>query len=456
MLEKIRKTPEVFTALFAALVSIIVHTLPFILYGNHPLGYDTGFYRRYLIQPFTEFPNTVVPGLGDDAFLPRLVLDILRQTQLPPDLILYGSYIACFALLPILAFFLLRQALGVRGALIGALLLSLSPVSYQAFWFMLWKNAWTLCLLLGAFIALERRAVFFVYALEIGIALSHKTTALVYLLTLAVLFVLQKERRKEYAIHIAVTAIAFLAVNLELAGVITRTAPSAIFLGWNEYTLLSLPFIAMIFVGFFLWKTCPPPKTLMAFAFVGILFTMFRLPFYERIFIFTDVALALLATFGIEFLVKKIRENWGTLRATLYILALCAMTGVLFGTLENQIKLLKPLMTESNIAQIESVGTLVPEDAILLTTTEEAPWFEGFTLNHIAAPGMLADTHNLEEWTAFWEATTTEARIEFLNDFPQPLYISTIRDFKDLIGEPIPCLKEVSPTLLKSACREAD
>ncbi len=452
LIDRAKNLSFILAPIAAGVTGLLVHILPFVLYGAHPLGYDTGFYRRYLIQPFVGFPNSAVPGLGDDALVPRIIFDILRFFHLPVDWILYGSYLACFAILPVLAFFLLKKSLGVRGALIGALLLALSPVSYTAFWYMLWKNAWALCLMLGAFIALQNRALWWVIALEIGIAFSHKTTAILYLAILAILFIIHKEQRKEYALHALITGLAFLAVNITLPGEIIRSAPAAVFIGWADFLTMSASFLILAVTGMFLWKKSPPSKTIFAFACASIAFPVLQLPFYERVFVFTDVALVLLSAFGVEFLLRKINIREWKMPMILYICALCAITGLLFGNLENQVKTLKPLVSEAGISQIETIGSQVPDNAILLTTTDEAPWFEGFTQNHIAAPGMLQDRHNYEAWSAFWDSTSTPQRIEFLNSFPAPLYISTLGDFTDLVGAPISCLKTVAPSLLRNDC----
>src|SRR3989344_4962452 len=165
-------------------LAVAIHLVPFADGVRHPFGYDTGFYRRYLIQPLVSFPNTPVPGLGTDALVPRLLLDSLRVLPLAPDVILYGSYITFFVILPILVFLLLRQRAGIRAAYLSALFLILSPVQYQAYWFMFWKNAWALCPLFIAFICIERRWWLALYAADIAIAFSHKTTAILYIATL--------------------------------------------------------------------------------------------------------------------------------------------------------------------------------------------------------------------------------------------------------------------------------
>src|SRR3989338_3108082 len=87
---------HVLAAVILTNVSLFTHLRVFRMYGPHPFGYDTGFYRRYLLEPFISFPNAPVPGLGDDALVPRMLLDVLRFVHLSPDVILYGSYVAFF------------------------------------------------------------------------------------------------------------------------------------------------------------------------------------------------------------------------------------------------------------------------------------------------------------------------------------------------------------------------
>ena len=429
--------------------SLGLHALPF-LNGPHPLGYDTGFYRRYLIEPLLSFPNTVVPGLGDEALVPRAVLDLLRLAHLPTDVILYGSYIVITALLPVLLYVFLRPSLGRGGAVVTGIFLILSSVAYNAYWYLLWKNLWALCLILLAFIALERRAFWPVIALDICIALSHKTSAIVYLLTLVLLTVLYQGRRREILAHIFITGAVFALVNMELVHQTVLARPQAVFLEWSLFILLSFPFLLIISFGWrsFLERKVPVP--LVAFLLVCFSYTLFHLPFYQRIFVYSDVALVALAGFGFMYLFDRVQER--TRYSCVAGTVLCISVGLLLGNLWSQFRMLQPLMREEALSEISTTTSLLPQGATLLTSAEEAPWFQGFTHAHIAAPGLLHDTHNFEEWLAFWEATSTPAKIDFLNSFEQPLYVSTFGDITDVVGEPPPCLQQVSPHLYYSAC----
>ena len=440
-------------AAFLGALTLILRYIPFIEYGRNPLGYDTGFYRRYLIQPFASFPNAPVPGLGDDALVPRIILDVLRLTHLPVDVILYGSYLLFWTLIPVVLFFWLRPHLGARGAFLAGILSALSAVAYNGYMFFLYKNGFALVLVLGAFIAFERRAILPLFALDALIGLTHKTSAVIYVLTLVFLFLISKGRRRELFLHLMLAGSIILSVNLPSVREAFAVLPSAVFLDWTSYLTLSAPLLLLAVVALFRFRTQAPPRTLIAFTLAGFLFPLLSLPFYERIFVFCDVALAGLAGYGAAFLLTKATKSGSEPRIRYASIAvLCMVCGLLLGNIWNQIISARPYMSDAAIAEIERVGALVPENATLLTTNDETPWVEGWTLAHVAGPGLLHDRHNLEAWTAFWEVKDDESKSAFLASFPQPLYITTLQSLTELIGTPPPCVTEVSAHLWKSEC----
>ena len=437
---------EIGVLAFIGVLSLAIHLLPFILYGSHPLGYDTGFYRRYLIEPFLSFPNAAVPGLGENALIPRMFLDALRLLPFSADYILYGSYIALFVLLSVTLYFFLRSHVGIRGAAIAALLLVLSSVQYKAYWYMLWKHAFAACLLFLALIALERRWTALLVFLDIALAWSHTTTAIIYLLTLVILFIVHAERKRIF-IHGAITALAFVMVNASLVHQIYVATPVAVFLDWSEYIVFSIP-IFIVIITARIWRISNIPLSLWAFTAVSFAFPLLKLPFFERIFIYSDIALIALAGFAIERMVSQMNFETPTKRTYLHGAILCITLGLFLSSLWGEVRSSRPLISEEIFDGIAEISAIVPSEATILTTSDEAPWFEGWTSSHIAAPGMLRDTHNLDEWTTLWTSTSTEKQIEFLGEFPQPLYIASFNGFEDLIGTPAPCLLLLTPHLL--------
>lgn len=442
------------TGLLLAVGSLVIHGIPFLLFGSHPLGYDTGFYRRYLIEPFVSFPNTAVPGLGDDALLPRVILDLLRTIPIPTDIILYGTYFIFWALMPVLLFLFLKPFIQRRGAFIAGILLVCSSLAYTGYWYFLFKNALALDLILLAFIAIERKWFPVWIALDLAIVLTHKTSAIIYLLTLATLFIVSPTQRKHYLTHLAITGFLFILINAPTVRELGTVLPSAVFVDWKTFSLLSLPLFIVIVLGLRAFRHYTIPKTLLAFSAVTLLFPIFKLPFYERIFLFADVALVALAAYGINFSLTY-RASEKSVRHRLFVFLILSLAGGLYmGNLWREVTTTSPLVSDTDIEVIETIGGLVPSDATILTTSDEAPWFEGWTRSHIAAPGMLNDNHNLEEWTTFWNSTSTTERIKFLNDFDTPLYISTLGDETNLAGTLPECAQEVLPHLWYVACEK--
>ncbi len=431
-------------------LSVAVHLLPFFLYGKHPLGYDTGFYRRYLIEPLLSFPNSPVPGLGSDAFFSRAILDILRFTHLPPDIILYGSYVLAVAALPVLIYMYLQASLGRRGACIAALFVILSAVSYNAYWYMLWKNALALDLLFIAFILFERHKFFPLFLLDAAVVLAHKTSAVMYILSLGFLFLFSKGKRLGILAHATFAGVIFLFLNIPTVREVSIVSPTAVFLDWQNYLVLSAPFLLLIIFGAKTFKEKALPSTLLAFFLASFIYTLLHLPFFERIFVFLDIAVALMAAHAAEYLLQESEKK--TPRLYLWVGILCVALGLLVGTFWNQLAMLRPLLAEKEINEIVQVDSLLPQGAYLLTTSSEAPYYEGWTHAHIIAPGLLHDTHNYERWEAFWNATSSASKISFLNSFPKPLYVSTLLPLTELLGEKPECLTEVAPNLLYNSC----
>ncbi len=447
-----QKYSTIFAVLSLGCISAVFHLLPFLLHGPHPLGYDTGFYRRYLTQPFTSFPNAGVPGLGNDALVPRVLFDLTRFLHIPADIALYGSYIFLFALAPILLYILLRPTLGGRGAWIAGALYIFSSVAYNAYWYMLWKGALGLDLLLLAYIALERRNSTLLMIVGTTLALSHKTSAIIFILSLGIFFILNRGKRPDALLAGALTAAVFFAANTSLVHKVQLALPTALFLEWPDYLTFTIPLLILLGFGIRGLHTLPIPKTILALALTSFIFPLAQLPFYQRIFIFCDLALVALAAFAVEYMLRQVSPLRAGKTIYLHAAALCIAGGLFLGSAWNQVSSLRPLLPQANIREIERIDTILPQDAYVLTTSDEAPWYQGWTKAHIIAPGLLWDSHNLEEWIAFWDATSTESKISFLNSFNKPLYVSTLGPMTDLLGQIPPCLVPAGPHLLYNSC----
>ncbi len=445
-LRKKRRTALV----FLAALGVIVHLLPFILYGPHPLGYDTGFYRRYLIQPFHSFPNTAVPGLGENALFPRIFLDVLRLSHLPPDLILYGSYILLLALSTIALFYFVENYWGLQTGILAALIFVLSPIQYAAFWFILWKNAFATLFLLLAFLAIEKRSR---WALPLGIIIvaSHQTTAVIFLLTLLGFIFLNREKRKELAPTFFLALAVFLFLHLSFYKNF-RYPPVASFITSREFLSLSWPLIVLAFFGIRKIFFYQPRSILVAFGLIVAAFPVLSLPFYERIFIFTDIFAIVAAAVGLNVIKSWFFEiSKFHIKAGLALVA-AITAGSFLGNTYSQIRALQPLVSAQELSALSGISETVSSGATILTSSQFAPWVEGWSQNKVIAPGLLGDRHNFETWLSFWNATSSASKIQFLNEFPKPLYFFLSPGDKPVFLPQESCVIQRSEFIFENRC----
>lgn len=413
-------------------IGIVIHLLPFFIHSNIPFGYDYGFYRRYLIQPLVSFPNSPVPGLGMDALIPRSFLDFLRILTIPPDIILVITAILSTAITTVTLFFLIKQHWGEKTALLASFLFTLSAIQYNAYWFMFLKNIFALPFLFLTFLLIKKNSW---WAIMPGliVMLSHHTTSVVLLATLGLYLILRRGNRKYlFLIFSACLAVfLFLHGDFYLGGGL-KNLFSSVFLTKKEFLSLAFPLIVLVVFGIEEFLAMRFLSPLFAYAIITVLFPILSLPFYERIFLFLDIVLVIIASLGITKISQEIRRSYISLkywsdRINILVVSLSLILVVAFGwiifNLGSQINNLRPPLNETEFKEIAAISSLVPHEASILTSAIYAPWIQGWTLNRVFAPTILNDHFTKEQWLSFWKAESPSYPRAFLNQFPKPLYL---------------------------------
>jgi len=433
-------------------LSILIHLIPFALNGSHPLGYDTGFYRRYVIQPFVSFPNSPVPGLGKDALGPRLLIDTIRLLHVPPDIILYGTYILLFAVQVWALFFLTTYYWGIPTGLAATLLFVLSVIQYTAYWFMLFKNAFATAIMLITFLLMEKKSRWTVIG-GMLIAASHHTTAIIFLLTLIVYFIINRQERKRTLLIFMGTLAVFLFFHIFAYQTYIRS-PVAMFVEWREYVFLSFPLLVLALFGV-KYVVSQRKSVFTAFVIIAIMFPLFSLPFYQRVFIFTDIAIIMIGALGLASLIKEAVGLVNHFKKTARIVSLCIMTVItvlLLTNLSGRINALRPLVSKEILKKLGSITRHVQPNGAIMTSTTLAPWVHGWSQNKIIAPGLLHDTRDIQQWISFWNGSR-ENKINFLKNFPRPLYFFLSPPEKEKFMAHIEeCVRQASPFLFQYTC----
>ncbi len=423
------------------IIAILIRLITFFAFGSsHPFGYDTGFYRRYLIEPIHFLKS--VPGLGPNSIFVKIVLDILKLTHLNTDFILYGSLIALGGATAIAIYFLVKKYSNHYTALIAGFLFALSPIQYFTYWCMLYKNAWGLLLLACVILAIEKKSKS-AYAFAILLAITHQTTTIIFILSLIIFWIINKERRLEAFKLALASGIVLLLTQTKGASDAFVHLPQASFNSSFQYIVFSFPLIVLALIGIKKWFKETKNSILMAFVITTIAYPILHLPFYQRIFVFTDISMIILGAYGLAVLFES-KKIISKILGVILLLGIIAILG-------NRIYKLQPVMYNNDIQTLEQIDSATPDGSYILTTSNLTPWVEGWSHRHIIAPGMLFDNHNNEEWNSFWTASE-ENKISFLNTFPKPFYFF-IPENEQSLFVPKTCTEKVPNTvLIKYTC----
>lgn len=420
--------------------AIVVRTIQFFLYDStSPFGYDAGFYRRYLIDDLHFWQS--VPGLGPNATFVKIILDILKLFHLPTNVILYGSFIVVGGLTAVALYYLIRKYSNENVALITSVLFAISPIQYFAYWCMLYKNAWGLLFLIVTLYLIERNS-WWLYVATICLALSHQTTTVIFILTLCIFWLIRKEHRLRTFLLISICTTIMLLTQIKSVGGLITNPPQASFNSWFQFIVFSAPLIVLSIYGFKHWYKDSKKSILFSFVFVAILYPIFHLPFYQRIFVFTDLAIIIIGAHGLFLLWQK--KYAGKVVSILFFIGIICILG-------NRIYKLQPNIYNSDIVELENIDKLTADGSYVLTPSNLAPWVEGWSHRHVIAPGMLHDRHNMPEWQRFWNAKSDE-KIKFLDEFPKPLTLFVPPNQQKLFL-PDTCIEQPSLMIFKYECK---
>ncbi len=431
------------------LLGAAIHLIPLLQFGERGLGYDAGFYRRHIIKPLASFPNTATPGLGDDALLPRITLDMLRSLRIPPDIILFGSHIILWALGAFALFFLVKTYCDTRTGLIAALLFTLSPMQYVAYWFVLWKHAFALPLFFLLLLMLGR-ASYWAIPLAGILALSHNTTTAFAIFVLCI-FLIMRPRTWRVAVPSLVLMIGTYLLLHPMATGYVSSRPVGVFVSIEHFLWNIAPLIPFALFG--INRISSDRSPLFAFVLAALAFPIAQLPFWERILIFTDIALIIVAANGIKYIISWIRHNQESKLALSAILACALLGGTAIALLHNRIRDWDPFeVPYAARAHIARIPELIGSGKKILTTTELAPWIFGWTHNKVVAPGLLGDPHNNEEWLLYWSDPDHYDAKEFLAVYGDTFYFFIPPDEQNAFIPKDKCVRTLSEYLTEYHC----
>jgi hypothetical protein len=317
---------------------------------------------------------------------------------------------------------------------------------------MLYKNFIAVIFLFVFLLFLKKRKYIPVFILSVLIPLTHQSTTIFFLCLFVVLIsttsILEKRLpKKEIGIFVA-TLLVYLYLHPHVQQKIDAP-PVGVFLEKLDFLLLTLPLLVTTFVGLFnFYPILKRNLPLLSFGVVSLVFPLFSLPYYQRIFLFTNFFLIIGGAVGILFLLEK-RYFYKNKYPLIMVLVFIFSTQALL--LAYQMKERVPLVSEKIIDELSALKIEVPEKSSIITTPELTPWVQGQTLSKVYAPGILKDTHTSSDWQMYWSGSDKD-KITFLSTFPKPLYIFINDNQRNIFIPNSKCIQKISNMLYRDDC----
>ncbi|GEM_PF-6099921 len=412
-------------------IIFISRLLPFLLYGPHPLGYDTGFYNHAIeAERLVNPPALRLDDSGTGAIFKALV-----NLGLSNQAILYFLPVLITAFIGLAIFFLIRLYFSEQAAFFSMLIYSLSFTQYLVYWEMFWKNTIGLFLMLLIFYFLEMggaKKLFLAVIPAITLLFIHKTSFFILALTVFC-YLLAKKNKYKYLILSFIILLSLVgsfiykdSASLALSQIFNSvkvydffSLKSGIFLSGFEYLKLSWHYLILAFIPIFSLIRKKDFNLILVLAFLSLILIIFKFIFYERLTIYLDLALIMLAGAGLEAAYLEIKKRCSSRISNLFVIIFICLSAGWFFYL---VAVKEPLLSQKEFSSIEAISGLLPRTMVFSYDSNYTPWLYGFSGHKIFSPGWGDAGWNLKNWQEFWQATDEE-KIVKLGELPQPLLI---------------------------------
>ncbi|MFH0780025.1 MAG: hypothetical protein V1928_04185 [Parcubacteria group bacterium] len=441
-----------YVLIFSIALIVISRLLPFIRFGETPLGYDTGFYLSYfnysnaLFNAFTPFYLNVFSSyaLGLPALESIYFIYILSQ------LLIAGGIYALLRSLKIKN--------GFAIATIAVFLFAVSMTQFQAYWWMFGQQLLSLAFLIFTLALIFKGSFLSIFTGVVGL-LIHPPTFIILAFALSIFFAIyvlqilfKKRNIRKNVIFIALLllgAAIFIAILklqyfidifnfyiLEHKGLAssfvfyeipkmkgTFISPETFY--QNIYILLPYALIGIIYAKIWGKKNSSTNDhlTILYCIIVGLfILTSFAFIYQHRFLILFDVFLIVFSAPVLFTLIKNfLSDRVYIICALMLLFAFTAKLGI-------TVYLQKPQVSASELSEIKSSNDKLKKNSVILVTNSlYSPWLVGFSDKTIICPGFYHDNWNFNDWMKFWSSNDNKVRINLLNGiflyYPYPLYI---------------------------------
>ncbi len=411
------KIPPAVYLLLSLTLLLAIRAIPLFKGSIGSYGYDYGFYLYAASHLHPLSLSGWLVALWGGYSNPLFYL--AHAFFIPPNIIINQLYLL-FTILVALSFYWFFGN-NKKAAAWAVILCATSLIQTESYTMFLWKNWAALPFLILAFKFYRDRNWRWLTVSTIVVSLTHRTTLIVLLLTLAVTFAIELYKEKKYkslskflalALGLVIFGTFFPQLRLVATDLLQNNntyVRTGLFLeGQNLFSLL-WPYLLLALPGAYLYIKNKQPLILTVLTGICGLWFIFHLPFYHRFLIYLDLALIFYSAY---FLGQQKFHTWPKKIALACVILFLSWQSYNFASAKI------PLISKSEIQEIKNFNQ--PGAFILALSADDAPWLLGYAKNvRLGAPGLLEDPHTFEEWNMFWQ---NQKQIDFISKYPRPLY----------------------------------
>lgn len=472
-----------FLVLLVVGIALFVSTraLPFIRFGETPLGYDTGFYLQYMDEAFAaEKPTRQIIIY---LWTPLLWLGF------SPVIVLHGLYVLA-QILTFGSFYALGRTLtstyARASASVMVFLYAFSIVQFSSFWWMFYQTHFAVAFLVMTIALLYRRSPLALLTGAFG-AVIHTPTFFVFggaLFLYALLRALVCRFRKLEVEMWIILALGLLApITLLILRGPTYIADQWQYIAHYKFLATNFPeYQIQEALGLFI----PPPvfkvasMVLSPMALLGVLFYLvpgksalvspewkrrmtpifiifvmtlflssFPFVYQHRFFIYLSIALIIFSVHPIVVLVRYM----GRVRVGQALLVVLGAGMVLYSAATTWHQ--RPQLYPEEAAEIRALNTDPRANGAVVMATHPlyTPWVGAFSERTVAAPGFYYNLFRIDQWAEIWSGPDDVRRHELLRLYRTPVYIflgTWIEegDLSDFLRHD-PLVEQVSPHMFR-------
>jgi hypothetical protein len=358
---------------------ICIKLIPHFMYPLWTYGYDSGFYAYALKNASVFQLLSSVPGIVSGFTTPALLLVKWLPFSVNVNLLILivlaetGFAISLF-------YFLKNKSLLL--VYFAILFFSFSQIQTQVELFFLLKTLVALPFFILGIKFFEEKKWWLFILISLIIIWFHRTTAIVFLLSifgsLAVNLAYSKKWKNlifgvfSLSTLVFVALMAFKEQFLSIFNHASQDVVNGIFFQGHSLTLaiwLTLPL--SIFGGYLAIKEKKLPTIISLFIVTGLWF-IFKLPFYQRILIYFDLALIILSAQAIAIYLKN-KTTTTKLLVTLSLVCLLSFGLIKF------LNTSTPLIDADSLNAISSFSFPESNGFIFSVDANDAPWFRKVT-----------------------------------------------------------------------------